>query len=185
MPFYYICRLNKQVNFINRKIINIKIDNYEYAYIIPVHQFLWNKLIYFHVYLCIFILKCCVNTCTLYYQGCPKKIFSGYTYMVYSVLVWEAGLWTRWQTLTHLSLEYCRPSPTHWTMLNFDPDWRWCYPQCVENHCCLPAPGQREERGGWSHWGGGFCRTPQHLRMSQTLGWWWLTHLCWYITIAI
>lgn len=55
MSFYYICRLNKQVNFINRKIINIKIDNYEYAYIIPVHQFLWNKLIYFHVYLCIFI----------------------------------------------------------------------------------------------------------------------------------
>lgn len=122
----------------------------------------------------------------MYYQGCPKKnTFSDYTYMVYSVLVWEAGLWTRWQTLTHLSLEYCRPSPTHWTMLNFDPDWRWCYPQCVENHCCLPSPGQREERGGWSRWGGEFCRTPQHLRMSHTVGWRWLTHLCRNITIAI
>lgn len=114
-----------------------------------------------------------------------KIIFSGYTYMVYSVLVWEAGLWTTWQTLTRPSLEYCRPSPAHWTRLNFHPDWRWCCPRCVENHCCLPAPGQREERGGWSRWGGEFCRTPQRLRMSHTVGWWWLTHLCRNITVAI
>lgn len=105
--------------------------------------------------------------------------------MVYPVLVWEAGLWTTWQTPTHPSLECCRPSPIHWMRLNFDPDWRWCFPQCVENHCCLPVPGQREERGGWSRWGGEFCRTPQRLRMSRTVGWWWLTHLCRNVSIAI